>query len=503
MKRILNFIKSNKEYSIYLIVILGAIPRLYQIAKRDFWYDEAFTGVAIKESFNNMLRMIIQDVHPPLYYYSVKVFAHFFNYSVFGIRLFSALFGILSIWLVYLIAKELFGYRASIWASLITAISPFAIQYSQEARMYALLGFLLLAASYFFIRGLKTDRLYYYCLWGIFLGLSALTHYMGIVFAPFFFISFVYWKATSNDLLNKNLSLKSVSRFIKELLPNRGIFIGYIESFIVFSFWIPKFLNHLKADNLDWIKPADFSSIIVNIQIFLFGNPKGELSAGMPLPNEIYGISPNAIMIILTILFGILILSLMKYRKREVGLTIIFSLGFMLTVYLLSQLGMHYMVSRYLLPASYFIFILISIWLSRLKPLYLAFFTTLYIILIFCTVHLTNATGYNELAKNIDKYKNNNIYILNSFDYVIAKYYFGANKLTLYNIDWPQYDSSGWSAIGKSLKKTENYEDLKNDKNAIILYNKSVKPADRNDKSFNPLKYKLVDSYANIGLYKF
>jgi len=475
---------------------------LHQIAKRDFWYDEAFTGVAIKESFSSMLRMITTDVHPPLYYFLVKIFAHPFSYSVFGIRLFSAIFGIISIWIVYKITKELFEHKASIWASLITAISPFAIEYSQEARMYALVGFLLLTATYFFICGLKTNNPLYYLLWGIFLGLSALTHYIGIVFAPLFLIVFVYWKATEDNLLNQNLSSRNISLLLKKILPNKGIYIGYITSLVLFSIWISKFLVHLKAGNLSWIKPVELSSIILNIQIFLFGNPKGEFSAGMPFPNEIYGMATNTLLVLLVIFLCIIIFSLAKYRKREMGLTAIFSFGFLLIVYSLSRLGMHYMVSRYLLPASFFIFILIGVWLSRLRPLYLFSFLALYIILLFSIIPTGNSTGYNALLKNIDKYKNNNIYILNSFDYVIAKYYFGADKIILYNIDWPQYDSSHWSAMGNSLKRTENYDDLIKDKSALILYNESGRPEDRSDKSFNPIKYREVDRYANVVLYR-
>lgn len=503
MKKLSNFADSNKKYLISTIILLGSILRLYRIAKRDFWYDEAFTGVAVKESFHNMLQMTIKDVHPPLYYYLVKVFAFSFNNSVFGIRLFSAILGILSIWLVYLIAKELFGNKTAILASFITAISPFSVEYSQEARMYALLGFLLLTATYFFIRGLKKDNLFYYLSWGIFLGLACLTHYMGIVFAPLFFVAFIFWKVASDTSSYRFLSLRKFPHLSKKILSNRGIYAGYLISLIVFAFWIPKFLYHLKIGGLNWIEPADISSIISNSQIFLFGTPKGELSAGMPLPSAIHGIASYSIMVFLSILFYAIILSLIKYNKRESGLTIIFSFGLLLTVYILSLLGMYYMVSRYLLPASFFIFILVSAWLSRLRPVYAASLIVFYVILLFSIVPTNNSTGFNEMAKNIDKYKDNNIYILNSFDYVIAKYYFGADKIILYSIDNPQFDPSGWSAIGNNLRKTENYEDLRNDKNAIILYNEILELAKRSDKTFNPLDYKLVDRYANVGLYKF
>ena len=102
----------------------------------------------------------------------------------------------------------------------------------------------------------------------------------------------------------------------------------------------------------------------------------------------------------------------------------------------------------------------------------------------------------------IEKYKNNDFYVLNSYDYVIAKYYVGENHLILYNIDWPQYNPSYWAAIGPTLKRTESYNDLKNNPNAIILANIQKDKDKRNDKTFDPTGLPLVAKYENITLYK-
>jgi hypothetical protein len=101
---------------------------------------------------------------------------------------------------------------------------------------------------------------------------------------------------------------------------------------------------------------------------------------------------------------------------------------------------------------------------------------------------------------HLDKYKNNNLYILNSFDYVIAKYYFGADHLTLYNYSWPQYNPDFWAAIGKSLKRTENYNDLRNDPSAVIISNNKIIV---DNQYFSTSGLELVEQYKNILIYKF
>ena len=101
---------------------------------------------------------------------------------------------------------------------------------------------------------------------------------------------------------------------------------------------------------------------------------------------------------------------------------------------------------------------------------------------------------------HMDKYKNTNFYILNSFDYVIAKYYIGSDHLTLYNYDWPQYNPSYWAAIGTSLKRIENFNDMKNDPNALIISNK---PLINGNQYFSTQGLILVDEYKNILIYKY
>src|SRR3989344_7688980 len=268
-----NIAKLVEKYSIHFILLLAVVLRLFHLGKRDFWYDEAFTGIAVKEKFSGMMDMIIKDVHPPLYYISTKIFSSLFNYSVFGIRLYSTIFGVLGAWAVYLFAKELFNKKAALWASLITAISPFAIQYSQEARMYSIFGFLIVISSYFFIKGLKTNKNAYYVFWGFFLGLSALTHYLGIIFSAIFIIVFFAYKFFENKK----------SSFLFSAGTYKSLFLGYFISFIIFLPWIRKFLGHLtnSQDGLSWIKPAIFKDIFTNIRIFIFGSPLGEMTGGL------------------------------------------------------------------------------------------------------------------------------------------------------------------------------------------------------------------------------
>jgi uncharacterized membrane protein len=484
--------------------------------KRDFWYDEAFTGIAIKESFSGMISMIINDVHPPLYYIALKIFSSFFNYSVFGIRLFSAIFGVLCVWMAYLVTKELFNKKAALWSSFVVSVSPFAIQYSQEARMYSMLVFLILASAYFFFKGISTGGRKYFIFWGIFTGLSMLTHYMGIIFSSTYFVAYLIWAYFKNIEAYVGMTLKDrIMIFVKKLFPDKNIILGYLSAFIVFLPWADQFKHHLMdvKDNLSWVKPASLGDIIITMQMFLFGTPLGEMSSGMPQPNEIgfkiagimHMISHISIRMVLAVLFGMTIVWILRREKKEkIGMLLTFSAGFMFVVFILSLFSTpkdpnEYFVARYLLPGAYFFYIYIGVVLSYMRLSFSALVLALYFIMLTGIIPLANSTGYNEMILHMDKYKNGDFYILNSFDYVITKYYIGANRLTLFNYDWPQYNPDYWAAIGSSLKRTENYDDLRNNPNAVIISNKVIK----DNQYFSTQGLVLVDSYKNILIYKF
>jgi len=508
---------SLQKDAIWAILLLASWLRFAGLLKRDFWYDEAFTGVAAKENFHDMVVMIINDVHPPLYYLALKIFASFFDYSVFGVRLFSAIFGVLCVWAVYLVAKELFDRKVALWSAFVVAISPFAIQYSQEARMYSMLVFLILMSVYFFLLGLRTDKKKYFIVWGIFMGLSMLTHYMGIIFSCTYFVAYLFWKAFEQIDLYRGKKLKErITFFVKNILPAKNIFLGYAVAFLVFFPWFENFQHHLSiTGNLTWVKPASFGDIVVTMQMFLFGTPLGEMSSGMPQPNEIgffsndgakHIISHISIRMMLAVFFGMTILWLLRrFEKSKIFMVLTFSAGFMFVVYALSLLSSpedpnEYFVARYLLPGAYFFFIYIGLVLSEVRLSIKLAALAVYFVMLSFIIPLTNSTGYNEMIKHMDKYKNNDFYILNSFDYVITKYYLGADRLTLYNYDWPQYNPDYWAAIGSSLKRTENYDDLKNDPRALIISNK---PLIKGNQYFSTQGLTLVDQYNNILIYKF
>lgn len=160
------------------LVALAAALRLYRLDYQSLWIDEVLT-VHFGHKPVPWLLFESTDVHPSLYYLLVKGFMEFHE-SVFAIRLISVAAGTATVWFVYRLGRELFDVKTGLAAAALTAISPFQIWYSQEARMYALLTLLLAASSYVLVRALATGTWTSWTGYAVLAALALYTHHAAV-----------------------------------------------------------------------------------------------------------------------------------------------------------------------------------------------------------------------------------------------------------------------------------------------------------------------------------
>ena len=127
-----------------LILAVAAFLRFYYLDASSLWSDEGNTWALIQRSFAEISRDAAADIHPPGYYWLLKLWSQGFGFSAAAIRSLSALLGVLVVLQVYFIGRTLARSRAlspagALLAALIVTFNPFQIFYSQEARMYMLL----------------------------------------------------------------------------------------------------------------------------------------------------------------------------------------------------------------------------------------------------------------------------------------------------------------------------------------------------------------------------
>lgn len=180
------------------VVVLSAVTlvalavRVVGLTGESLWLDEVTTVVArTGMPVRTLVATAAQSSpHPPLYFVALDAWFDVFGLSPFTARLFSVVAGVAAVPVAYLVGRELFDGTTGLVAALFLALSPFHIQYSREARMYALMTFLALMSFYYFVRYVHGERtwatrggyvlattlLLYTHIYGVFVVLAQSTH---------------------------------------------------------------------------------------------------------------------------------------------------------------------------------------------------------------------------------------------------------------------------------------------------------------------------------------
>lgn len=148
-----------------LILILGIALRFYNLGTESFWLDEVATTIEAKQSIPQLLTIGRLD-QPPAYFLPMHFWLQIFGPSEVSLRSFSALFGVGSIVLIYLVGYRLFGKEVGLLSAFLMAIAEYQIAFSQEARNYSFFEFTTLLSFLFFIHFLQRKRLIYLALYG-------------------------------------------------------------------------------------------------------------------------------------------------------------------------------------------------------------------------------------------------------------------------------------------------------------------------------------------------
>ena len=154
-----NWLKNNKL--LLAIVGVGAILRFYKLDNQSLWIDELFSmNVADPKNNFQFIYTFLRDhdPHPPLYYFSIHIFFLLFGYTTLVLKLFSAIVGVLGIFSIYYLGKEMVNKQVGYISALLVSINYFQIYYSQEGRMYSLLFFTTCIALYSLLKFIKTTN---------------------------------------------------------------------------------------------------------------------------------------------------------------------------------------------------------------------------------------------------------------------------------------------------------------------------------------------------------
>jgi len=204
-----------------VLAALGCVIRFDGLGTKVFWHDEAHTGRAIagsprweviKDVYDGRVhtrdeilvhqfprevkaaastfRVLAQEdpKQTPLYFVLARAWAKTFGSSTAVLRALSAVLGILSLPLVFLLSRELFGRSLERWVAVgLFAVSPLHFVYAQEARQYIMWVDLVLLSSWLLLLALRRTRergrsaWWWFALYAGAIGLALFTHLLTVL----------------------------------------------------------------------------------------------------------------------------------------------------------------------------------------------------------------------------------------------------------------------------------------------------------------------------------
>ena len=96
--------KKNIIYNIAFVLVLVISAFMYGtlMFNNNVWYDEAYSLAMIKHSFSEIAQITAEDVHPPLYYFGLKLFTSLGGDVIILSKIFSIIPVLLTMLLGYL-----------------------------------------------------------------------------------------------------------------------------------------------------------------------------------------------------------------------------------------------------------------------------------------------------------------------------------------------------------------------------------------------------------------
>lgn len=200
------YLNLKKNYILILLILIGGLLRLYNLNWDQGYYlhpDERLYVAASSISLPTTVReffSVTSPLNPHMFYYGefplfvykvVNVYIPYIHSFLIVSRLVSALCSTATIYVLFLLTRELFFKKVGLIAAFLFTFSAGSIQHAHFNTTESILVLLLTLVTYISVILIKKKQLSLSLVLGLLLGMSYATKIVGLTFAIIPFISFV------------------------------------------------------------------------------------------------------------------------------------------------------------------------------------------------------------------------------------------------------------------------------------------------------------------------
>jgi mannosyltransferase len=233
------------------LVVAGVVLRFW--ARSDMWLDEALTLNIARLPLSHLDAALRRDGAPPLYYVLLHFWTGAFGTSDTAVRALSGVLGCLTLPFAWVAGKRLGGRTVAAAALVLMATSPFAVRYSTENRMYALMILLTAMGVVALQRALERPRPGNLIAIGLCVAGLLYSHYWSL-----------YLVGVTMLWLAFEARWGPVPR-------RRGATAALVAAFagcVAFVPWLPAFSYQLAHTGTPWAEPASFVALVNAVSSF-------------------------------------------------------------------------------------------------------------------------------------------------------------------------------------------------------------------------------------------
>ncbi|MBU3701697.1 MAG: hypothetical protein FGM58_06595 [Acidimicrobiia bacterium] len=221
-------------------VAIGVLTRF--VTRSALWLDEALSVNIATLPLGEIRSALERDGHPPLYYVLLHFWSELFGTGDVAVRSLSAVFGLATIVLVWFVGRRRGG-PAMAWILVaVVAMAPYAVRYSNEARMYALV-MLLVTLGWFVLDDIVVR------------GRSTILRYAALAVVTAALLYTHYWSMW----LIATLGLCTLWGLWRDTDRRRmwtGVLAALIVGGIAFLPWVPTLLYQNAHTGTPWAEPS-------------------------------------------------------------------------------------------------------------------------------------------------------------------------------------------------------------------------------------------------------
>lgn len=224
--------------AVAMVTVAGVVARFATTSP--LWLDEALSVNIASLDLGEIPEALRRDGHPPLYYWLLHLWMELVGDSDLAVRALSGVLAVATLPLAWLAGGRLGGRRGARWAVVVLALSPYAVRYATEARMYALVMLLVTAGYLLLDNVLRGQR-------GLSLaGLSLVA--AGLLWSHYWS---VYLLGATGLVLLVRWWARAGTRS-----DARAAIAALVAGGLLFLPWLPSFLDQTRHTGTPWALPS-------------------------------------------------------------------------------------------------------------------------------------------------------------------------------------------------------------------------------------------------------